>query len=298
MISVVICSANSARVAKATENIAATIGVAYEIIVISNAKELGGMCAGYNAGAVQAAYGLLCFVHDDVEFLTKDWGKNVTNHFNADRQLGLIGIAGSRYKSKTLSGWWTGLPEADCCSIFQRTAKGNNRKIVLRPAGMEGNSIPVCTLDGVWLCMRKDIWQQHPFNSEQLKGFHFYDLDISLRVSQHHKVAVVYDIDLVHFSAGRFADEWVEGAIYFHEQVNKVTLPYSVDGHTSYEKEKVVCRSWLRRLQLEPVSHACRSRWCEAAGARNFPGNQRYITGFFFPYAAQLKARIIALLSR
>ena len=297
MISVVICSANSARTIKVRENIAATIGVAHEIIVISNAKELGGMCAGYNTGAEKATYDFLCFVHDDVEFLTKDWGKEVIAGFSQDNRLGLIGIAGSRYKSKTLSGWWTGLPEADCCSIFQRTPKGNNRKITLRPPGMDGKMIPVRTLDGVLLCMPKKVWQQYPFNTK-LKGFHFYDLDISLRISQHYTVAVVYNIDLVHFSPGGFGDEWVQGAIRYHEQENEVALPCSVDGILTDEQEKKVCFSWLQRLRLEHISKANRERWVEASGARNFPGSKRYIAGFFFPYIAQLKMKLITLLSR
>ena len=41
MISVIICSADNGRIEKVKANIAATIGVPYEILVITNAKELG-----------------------------------------------------------------------------------------------------------------------------------------------------------------------------------------------------------------------------------------------------------------
>ena len=90
MISVIICSVNPARAEAVTKNIAATIGVPHEVIIINNAKELGGMGAGYNTGAERAVYDMFCFVHDDVEFHTKDWGKNVIAHFEEDADLALI----------------------------------------------------------------------------------------------------------------------------------------------------------------------------------------------------------------
>ncbi|SFD81763.1 Glycosyltransferase like family protein [Chitinophaga sp. CF118] len=288
MISVIICSANAARAADVTRNITATIGVPHELIVIDNAKALGGMCAGNNAGAQRAVYDICCFVHDDVAFLTNDWGTRVIAHFNEDEQLALIGLAGSRYKSKTLSGWYTGLQEADCCNIYQRKKNGKDRQFYMRPEGMEGKSVQVKTLDGVWLCMRKQVWQKHPFNSERLNGFHFYDLDISLRVSSFYKVSVVYDVDVSHFSKGNFGDEWVLGAINFHENVNKVTLPCSVDGVISPQWESAVIRAWLRRLSIEKISFKNKKLWCRAAGASGL----KEILPFYFNFYKRLKVRL------
>src|ERR1044072_1025199 len=95
MISVIICSANERRIEKIRENVAATIGVEHELVIITNAKEIGGICKGYNAGAEQAVFDTLCFVHDDVTFLTQDWGQKALDHFNGKTPRGLIGLAGS-----------------------------------------------------------------------------------------------------------------------------------------------------------------------------------------------------------
>ena len=81
MISVIICSANESRMQKIRENVAATIGVEHELVMVTNAKEIGGICSGYNAGAEQAVFDTLCFVHDDVSFLTNGWGQRVLAHF-------------------------------------------------------------------------------------------------------------------------------------------------------------------------------------------------------------------------
>jgi glycosyltransferase involved in cell wall biosynthesis len=297
MLSVIICSIDHERARTVTANIQATIGVEHEVIIINNAKELGGMGAGYNAGAARAKYDLLCFVHDDVEYLTKDWGKCVLSHFKSNANLGLIGLAGARYKSKTLSGWYTSMPHADCCNIYQRTPKGKDRKVLLRPTGKGGVIIPVKTLDGVWLCTTKKIWSAFPFNTAELKSFHWYDLDISLRIAEKYTVAVVYDIDLVHFSKGNFGDEWVKGAMYFHEHVNKVALPVSLDEFDPAVNEAIVCRAWLRRLRIESISWTNRQQWATLSGASSFPNMRSALIGFYFPYVRKAKMRLKALLS-
>lgn len=276
MISVIICSADNGRIEKVKANIAATIGVPYEILVITNAKELGGICKGYNTGAAEAAYDILCFVHDDVTFLTPEWGVRTAAHFVQQEALGLIGLAGSRYKSAAISGWATGQPAFDCCNIFQVGKSGAPQRVYLHPAGQPDNLVSVRTLDGVWLCMRKTVWQQYPFNEEKLPGFHFYDLDISLRVSQRYMAGVVFDIDLVHDSMGSFGEAWINHAIHFHRHINQVPLPALAPGAAGEAAvataEKKVTSYWLNRLMKEPVSEAVRCRWILAAGAWKQPG--------------------------
>jgi hypothetical protein len=153
---------------------------------------------------------------------------------------------------------------------------------------MEGKSIPVRTLDGVWMCMRKEVWRAIPFNTAKLKSFHFYDIDISLRVSAVHKVAVVFDVELVHFSNGNYGDAWVEGAIDFHENVNEIPLPCSVDGVIAPEWELNVQRAWLRRLRIEKISFKNKQRWVKSAGATDLS----YILPLYFNYFKRFKTKL------
>jgi glycosyltransferase involved in cell wall biosynthesis len=279
MISVIVCSANKDRIALVSRNISATIGIPHELIVIEDASKAG-ICDGYNRGAAQAQYDTFCFVHDDVEFITDNWGQRILQHFALDPSLGIVGLAGGRYKSNTLSGWYTGMKAADCSYIFQRRPDGSNRKFMAKPAGFEGESVPVRTLDGVLLCMPKKVWQQYPFNSDKLKGFHFYDMDISLRVSQTYKAAVVYNIELVHFSMGNFGNEWVHANIDFHERVRPVPLPCSTGDLSGLNKEVLVARAWLKRLRSEKISFANKLLWCRKSGVWDMKSNWYFILRF------------------
>jgi hypothetical protein len=279
MISVIICSANESRIKKIRESVAATIGVEHELVIITNAKEIGGICRGYNAGAAQAVFDTLCFVHDDVTFLTQGWGQKALNHFKGKTPPGLIGLAGSRYKSAGISGWGTGQQQYDCCNIFQEDAQQGRRRIYLHPQAATIQSaptlVPVSSLDGVWLCMPKAVWQEYPFDADKLPGFHFYDLDISLRIGQRYTIGVIYDIDLVHYSMGNFGADWIHHAIHYHRSVNQVPLPVlaplAAGERVIAGAERKVAAYWLNRLMKEPIDGKTRRKWIMATGAWKDP---------------------------
>ena len=48
----------------------------------------------------------LCFMHDDIFIHTKNWGLELLKTFESDNEIGLIGVAGSKIKTKMPSGWW------------------------------------------------------------------------------------------------------------------------------------------------------------------------------------------------
>ena len=63
MISVIICSINKNFAQQVQDNIAATIGVVWEPIIIDNTVSPKSITAVYNLGAAKAQYEILCFVH-------------------------------------------------------------------------------------------------------------------------------------------------------------------------------------------------------------------------------------------
>ena len=70
------------------------------------------------------------------------------------------------------------------------------------PQNFTGERLPVVLLDGVFLAMRKDLFDAVKFD-ETLAGFHGYDFDISAQaVIAGYNNYVVYDILLEHFSEG------------------------------------------------------------------------------------------------
>ena len=104
MISIIICSRNTDISKSQQINLGETIGTAFEIICIDNSENKYSIFQAYNFGARQAKFPFLCFIHDDIIFQTANWGINLIQHFE-DSEFGLIGVAGSQYKSKYLSGW-------------------------------------------------------------------------------------------------------------------------------------------------------------------------------------------------
>ncbi|HBR11511.1 MAG TPA: hypothetical protein DD740_04740 [Chryseobacterium sp.] len=76
MLSIIISSYQPDYFAALEKNIAETCGIPYEIVKIDNPGVMG-ICEAYNKGAALAQYENLLFLHEDVEFETKDWGGDI-----------------------------------------------------------------------------------------------------------------------------------------------------------------------------------------------------------------------------
>ena len=171
MISVIICSINKIFATQVQVNIAETIGVPFEIIIIDNTINPKSITRVYNQGASTAIFDILCFVHEDVLFTTQNWGSYLVTAFLNDAELGLIGVAGSKYKSKVPSGWFTGIRQYDCCNISHLNTFETSQKVYFNP-DYSKKMQSVVVLDGVFLVSTKHVWEnirkkQHFF----LKGY-------------------------------------------------------------------------------------------------------------------------------
>jgi len=251
MISIIICSKSLEMFAKIEKNITDTIGEAFEMIRINNELNEYSICRAYNKGAERASYPYLCFVHEDVTFCTNDWGSIAMRGLN---EYDLLGVAGSSYKSQTVSGCATGNSSLDYGNIFHLKKNGGTSHYLKNETG-SGFSATV-VLDGVWMFCKKVLWQKIQFAEKSLTGFHFYDLDFSFRCSLNHKLAVIFSIDIVHNSLGSFGDEWLMTAIAWHK-ANKKRLPHFIGAKTKQEisvTENAVATFWLKRLKNEPIS--------------------------------------------
>ncbi len=252
MISIIISTYQPVYLKAIKDNISYSIGVPYEIIAIEN-KGAMGICKAYNIGASKAKYPYLCFMHEDIEFITKNWGTDLINLFTNNNDIGLAGFAGSKYKSKFVTGWATGSNDFDRTHLYQKIANGSIIDITNNP-----NSeyyAEVVTLDGVCLFTTKNHWLQNKFN-EDLLGFHFYDLDFSLKtIEQNKKVVVIYFIDIIHFSLGKFNDVWLNEAFKFHNNQKTQNIIKSIDvSGINKEILKQIKFYWFYRFKSEDIS--------------------------------------------
>lgn len=237
MISVIISSVSPAMLAQVSLNIADTIGVAYELIAIDNSAGAIGICQVYNQGAARAKHPVLCFVHEDVAFKTYGWGQTVVNLFANDDELGLLGVAGSSYKTAAPSGWHGAGVATDYANLLQDYKHSANQlQHYYRNPKNEKLSQVAC-VDGVWLCTTRTIAQAIRFDEQTFTGFHAYDIDFSLAVGRQYKVAVTYDVLLHHFSEGNYDKQWISEILKLHGKWHR-RLPLQTEMLTPDEQLK------------------------------------------------------------
>jgi hypothetical protein len=266
MISVVICSVNEVLAQQVKANIDKTIGVPWEGIIIDNTNPSRAIAEVYNEGAEMARFPIVCFAHEDITFETTGWGKKLLTHFDADPGLGMVGVAGSNYKSKTVSGWMTFIESCDRCNILHLDAEGKITKLYFDQPPAKSLKY-VVTLDGVFLSVRRDILANIHFDERMLKGFHLYDLDISYRVSRQYRVAVCFDIDIIHYTeGGDFGNNWVDYTLGWHKKYSD-HLPVAIDNQIGKNYEYRVKNFWLKRLRSESISFRRRLRWIRRSKA-------------------------------
>ncbi|WP_337967359.1 glycosyltransferase [uncultured Flavobacterium sp.] len=224
MISVIICSRYELIDSDLKENIEKTIGVKFELIIINNSQNKYSIFEAYNLGIKQSKGEYLCFIHDDIFIHTNDWGKIISDTFEENNTVGLIGVAGSKVKTKMPSGWWNCPDDQKVINIIQHV-KNDPEKWEY---GFKTNDekVEVIAVDGVFMAARKD---ERIFFNTKLKGFHNYDLNFSFEYKKYdYKVLVTNQILIEHFSIGNLDEKWIDSTFKIHSIYRKY-LPLKID---------------------------------------------------------------------
>lgn len=202
MISCIICSRRPDISAELKENIASTIGCEYELIVIDNSKNEYSIYGAYNQGVIKSNGGVICFLHEDLVFHSNSWGRQVETYFNQYPKAGLLGVAGGHYLSSLSHGWWE--TETQSAHLIQGFVENGEYKTKLENKISYKNApTKVCAVDGFWLCMPRTMFEQVRWDDIMFKGFHGYDVDMSLQVwNAGYEVHVFWDILIEHKSLG------------------------------------------------------------------------------------------------
>lgn len=232
MISIIICSKNPDFLRALTLNIAATIGIAYEIIAFDNRVKKNGICEVYNRQAERAKYDIICFMHEDLIIHTANWGENLLKLL-ADKSIGLVGISGAVFKSR-YSGTWSSCEENLYRTNSIQHFKNNKMPVAININKENKESATVAIIDGVFMATRKDVFSTFSFDEKLLKGFHGYDIDYSLQVGQKYKLVVSYRILLEHLSEGTLSAQWLQDSIAIHKKWQEI-LPVKVFSMTDRE---------------------------------------------------------------
>lgn len=204
MISIVVSSYKVDLYNQLLTSIRKTIGVPYEIIRIEN-PNLFGVCHAYNLGISRCQYDVVVLVHEDLIFHSDNWGKEIIKLFECDKQIGLIGLVGCKAKSYVASGWITQDQDLLAYNFIQSNYKLGTQGV--HHLNIE-DTTQVATIDGFFMASKKNILEHHPFDSSLLRGYHGYDLDISLSIGQRYKIVVSHKLRVEHLSEGNADESW------------------------------------------------------------------------------------------
>lgn len=270
MISIIICSRTSEISTSLSQNIEKTIGCAYELIVIDNSENKYSIFEAYNLGIQKSKGDFWCFMHDDILIHTSNWGLELIEVFKSDNKIGLIGVAGAKVKTRMPSAWWDCPEDQKIIHIKQHI---NNETVENWKQGWNENSIEnVVVIDGVFMVGKKD---NRIVFDERLKGFHNYDLCLSLLyIQNNYKVVVTQNVLIEHFSLGTINKTWFESTLQF-DNLFKRFLPLKLESSLSAKELKIqefkngmrfctnlvqnnlkgkAIRYWLRLFFLKPIS--------------------------------------------
>ena len=218
MVSIIVCSKKHDLLVILSQNINKSIGVVHELIAIDNSDNKYSIFEAYNEGTKVAKYETLLYLHDDIRFLTEGWGNTIVDYFESIKDLGVVGVAGSKIKTKAPSGWWDSPRDKWVMHLYQKQQDG---KIVLDDCGWESNEkySEVVMLDGVLLATHK----KHSLSfDEKIKGFHGYDSNICMEAFKRNlKVIVTREILLEHYSTGKANKDWLSSADYLYKKYAK-----------------------------------------------------------------------------
>ena len=225
MLSLIICSRDAVAVAALSSNIADTIGVPYELIVINNSTAKYGICEAYNIAAAQARHELLCFMHEDIRFHTTGWGRIVAEIL-VDPTIGVLGVSGGTWQVAAPAAWWGCGLELCRENVLNVFADGTRRMDLRNPEGTALTDVAV--VDGLWMCSRREVWEQHPFDSATFSDFHFYDIDYCTELfHQGLRVCVTFGLVLEHHSRGSVNSAWLLSALKYQKK-RRGQLPFGV----------------------------------------------------------------------
>lgn len=209
MLSCIICSRHSDISLELKQNIQTTIAVAYELVVIDNSRNEYSIFSAYNEGVRRAKGDILCFMHEDIEYVTPNWGSIVQREMQ-NPQVGCIGVAGTYFMPSFAAKWWD-----TCASVGQwiyQSPDGTQTFYDLNNGVVRDSSISAAVVDGLWMCIRASLFNEISFDERTYHGgFHCYDLDICMQVHALGKeVRVLSDIHIIHYSMGDVKGDFSE----------------------------------------------------------------------------------------
>ena len=196
----------------------------------------------YNMALTQSSNDIVVLCHDDLYFDSNNWAQKVVNHFKRNEDYGILGVAGSTKLPKS-GMWWE--DRSKMKGIVNHESGGKKWESKYSPS--KGNEIEdVVLVDGLFIAVHKERIQEN--FDENVKGFHFYDVDFCYRNFQKDvNIGVIYDVRITHKSIGQTNQQWEENRKEFSNKYSN-QLPIKILPNldmSSKLKVMITCLSFM-----------------------------------------------------
>lgn len=235
MISIIICNKNRTLDIRLEKNLSETIGVDHEIITIDNSRGQYSIFQAYNEGVRRAKGDILCFMHNDILFRSNNWGATTEAIFASTHKMGALGIAGGHFLPDYPCSWST----CKTTSYHVWQAKYDNSAIEYGCSDYTKGKrlVEVASIDGLWMCIRRELFDSILFDDKFFSGFHCYDSDICMQIlSIGYSIYVTFDINIEHYSNGSCNQQYYDNIELWYQKWQQY-LPIT-KGITLTENEK------------------------------------------------------------
>jgi 8-oxo-dGTP pyrophosphatase MutT (NUDIX family) len=200
MITVVICSVDAEKFARASASYAARLaGTPHEIVGIHDAQSLA---EGYTRGFARSRGDLMVFSHDDVIIASDDFAGALVR---ALAQVDVVGVAGT---TRVVGAYWpaAGHPHLRGWVTVPIRDGGYSVNIYGIDAAV---STGLQGIDGCLFAARREVVENVGFDADTFDAFHGYDLDFSFSAHRAgHRIGTSAEIVAIHASTGAFDDAW------------------------------------------------------------------------------------------
>lgn len=220
-----------------------------EVIAFEN-PNTHSLTEAYNIILNQSSNDIVIFCHDDIYFEKKNWGNKILKHFKRNPDYGILGAAGSKYLPKS-GKWWE--INTEMFGVVNHEHQG--KKWTSKYSESKGSNLDdTIIVDGLFIAINKNNIKK-TFN-EDVKGFHFYDVDFSFRnYLEGVKIGVFYDIRITHLSIGQTNEQWEKNRVEFSERY-KDNLPALLP--TEFIKKEIKNNEPLVSLAMPIYNYAKR----------------------------------------
>ena len=159
---------------------------------------------------------IIVYIHDDIEFLRKGWGKEILRLFNENEKYGIIGVARSAQFDEN-GAWWN--YEKKFGQVLHRW-EGKSWLTAFSPL-LDKDLQEVAVIDGLFIAIHKKRISEN--FSREIESFDFYDIHFCLSnlLKKKCKIGVTTNIRVAHNSIGKLKDSWYKNREIINEKFGR-----------------------------------------------------------------------------